>query len=268
MCDEEKTYTFIEAEIRAMRNCLTSKRIHIGMDEAHTVGLGQYYRRFGPTDRFEMLARHLNRIVPLCEKYDFHPMMWSDMFFRLGSQTGEYHDLEAKIPQHIIDQLPDVDLFYWDYDHTDEAFYDHMLSEHARMNPRTAFAGGIWTWSGFLPHVRRTRDTMEAGVRCCVKHKTRTVLGTTWGDDGNECNPFLSMNQMPIFSEYCWRGEACDHEIIAETGAFLTGLPDRTYEAFGLFYPGFEDRRLGKALIWGDLLYPLGATREELPVAI
>ena len=35
LCGEEKTYTFIEAMIRICRNCFRTKRIHIGMDEAH-----------------------------------------------------------------------------------------------------------------------------------------------------------------------------------------------------------------------------------------
>ena len=268
LCDDEETYKFIEAEIRAVRSYVRGKRIHIGMDEAHSVGLGQYFRKFGPTDRFELLSRHLNRVVDICKKYDFHPMMWSDMFFRLGSATGDYYDLDAKIPQSVIDRLPDVDLCYWDYYHDEEKWYDHMLSGHAQMSPNTAYAGGIWVWSGFLPHVNLTRESMECGVRCCVRHKTRTVLATTWGDDGNETSPFLALNQLPIISEYCWRGEDCAHETIAETGEFLTGLPDRAYNAFGLFYPDLRDRRVGKALIWCDLLYPLGPTAEELPSAI
>lgn len=268
LCDDEKTYAFIEAQVRAVRSYVKGKRLHIGMDEADSVGLGRYYRLNGYTDRFQLLSRHLNRIVEICNKYDFHPMMWSDMFFRLGSKTSEYYDLEAKIPQSVIDQLPDVDLVYWDYDHTEEKWYDHMLSGHAEMSPSTAFAGGIWTWSGFLPHVGRTRDTMEVGLRCCVRHGTKTVLATTWGDDGNESSPFLALNQLPIFSEYCWRGENCTHETIAKTGAFLTGLPDEAYNAFDLFYPDITDRRTGKALIWCDLLYPLGPREDELPAAL
>ena len=265
LCDAEETYDFIEAEIRAVRSYVRGKRVHIGMDEAHSVGLGEYFRRFGITDRFELLSRHLNRVVEICKKYDFHPMMWSDMFYRLGSKTGDYYDMDAKIPQSVIDNLPDVDLVYWDYYNTEEEWYEHMLTGHEQMSPNTAFAGGVWVWSGFLPHVDQTRKSMEVGLRCCVRHKTRTVLATTWGDDGNETSPFLVMNQLPLFSEFCWRGEACTHEIAAETGEFLTGLPDRAYNAFGLFYPESGGKHPGKALIWCDLLYPLGPTAEELP---
>ena len=268
LCDSEETYAFIEAQVKALRSCIRGKRLHIGLDEAHDVGLGRYLQLHGFTDRFELLSRHLDRVVAICKKYGFHPMMWSDMFYRLGSKTGDYYDLDADIPQTVIDNLPDVDLCYWDYYHTEKKWYEAMLTGHEKMSPNTVFAGGNWIWSGFLPQVQLTRATMEPALQCCMEHGTRTVVATSWGDDGNETSPFLSLNQMAIFSEYCWRGEACTHEIIAETGAFLTGLPDRAYNAFGLFYPDSTDRRTGKALIWCDLLYPLGPLPEELPGAI
>lgn len=64
------------------------------MDEAHGIGLGRYYEKHGPSDRFSLLTRHLNRVVNLCQELDLHPIMWSDMFYRLGSKINEllrYH---------------------------------------------------------------------------------------------------------------------------------------------------------------------------------
>ena len=264
LADEEETYKFIEAEIRAVRRCIRGKRLHIGMDEAHGVGLGRYYAKHGPTDRFPLLSRHLDRVVKICEKYGFEPMMWSDMFFRLGSKNNEYYDKESCIPQSVIDSLPDVGMVYWDYYHTDESWYEHMLTEHEKMSGNTIFAGGVWTWSGFLPQVELTWNSMEPGLRCCARHQVKTVIATMWGDDGQETNQFLALSQVPIFSEFCWRGDQCDREAVMATAEFLTGLPRRAYEAFGLFYPGDEDNRTGKALVYCDLLYPLGPRREEL----
>ena len=126
--------------------------------------------------------------------------MWSDMFFRLGSKTNDYYDIEIDIPQQVIDGMPPVDLCYWDYYHEDEAFYDHMLTQHARMGARTVFAGGIWTWSGFLPHVKKTEATMFPALRACARHGVDTVLATMWGDDGAETNVLLGSALLPIFS--------------------------------------------------------------------
>ena len=264
LCDDEKVDAFLEAEIRAMRQSVRGKRLHIGMDEAHGVGLGNYYLRHGAVDRFELLSRHLNKVVALCKKYGFEPMMWSDMFFRLGSRKNEYYDKEADIPQSVIDQLPDVGMVYWDYYHTDESWYEHMISQHEKMSPNTIFAGGVWTWSGFLPQVDYTYATMEPGLKVAADHKVRTVMATMWGDDGQECSHLLALSQLPIFSEFCWRPEQCDRALVKKTGAFLSGLPEEVYQAFSLFYPGPEDKRPGKQMIWCDLLYPLGPQGEAL----
>ncbi len=268
LIDEEETYEFIEAEIRALRSCLRTKRLHIGMDEAHGVGMGRYYDKHGPTDRFELLARHVRRVCEICEKYGFKPMMWSDMFFRLGSKTNEYYDKQADIPQSVIDSLPPVDMCYWDYYHTDEELYDHMLKEHARMGQNTIFAGGVWTWSGFLPQVDYTWETMEPGLRMCAKHKVKTVFATMWGDDGNETNHFLALSQVALFSEFCWRGDACTREDVCATGEFVSGLATEAYNAFSLFYPGAVDERPGKKLVYCDLLYPLGPKKEDVLSAL
>ena len=257
LIDEEKTYDLIEAQIRAMRACMKTKRIHIGMDEAHSVGLGQYLLKNGMTDRHALLCRHLEKVVSICEKHGFRPIMWSDMFFRLGSKTNEYYDLEADVPQHVIDSIPSVDLCYWDYYHEDEAFYDAMLTQHARMGEKTVFAGGVWTWSGFLPQVKKTEATMFPALAACARHKVDTVFATLWGDDGAETNVFLASSMLPIFSESCWQGYDCPKEEIILSGECLTGMPRQVLLALGEFYPSEQDVRTGKSLIWCDPLYPI-----------
>lgn len=253
----DKTYALIEAQIAALRSCFRTGRIHIGMDEAHGVGLGRYYQQHGPQDRHEILTRHLQRVTEICHANDFHPMMWSDMFFRLGSANGDYYDPQAHVPEEIIRQIPDVDMVYWDYYHMEEDFYLRQLSEHARMGSSTAFAGGVWTWSGFLPHVKRTEATMRPALAACAKRGVQTVLATMWGDDGAETNPFLALNQLPIFSENCWQGSGVSDEEIRLAGECLTGMEDRCFRAMGEFYPSERERCTGKGLIWCDLLYPL-----------
>ena len=268
MADEEETYRFIEAAVRSLRSCLRGKRLHIGMDEAHGVGLGRYLNKHGYTDRFELLRRHLDRVVAICEKYGFYPMMWSDMFFRLGSKTNEYYDLEADIPRSVIERLPKVGLVYWDYYHTDEIWYERMLTQHEKMGPDTVFAGGVWVWSGFLPYVSYTYDTMEPALRVCARHRVNTVMATLWGDDGQETVHSLGSGQLPIFSEMNWRPDEADRETVKATGEFLTGLNRNAYEAFGNFYSGGRGAYTGKTMIWCDLLYPVGLLGKDLENSI
>ena len=257
LIDDENTYDLIEAQVRAMRACMKTDRIHIGMDEAHGVGLGEYLLKHGQTDRFALLNRHLDRVVKICEKYGFKPIMWSDMFFRLGSKKNDYYDVETDIPQEVIDTLPPVDMCYWDYYHEDEAFYDHMLTQHARMGGRTVFAGGNWTWAGFLPHTKKTEATMLPALAACAKHGVDTVFATMWGDDGAETNAFLASSMLPIFSEACWLGHDCPRSEAVLAGECLTGLPREAVDAMAEFYPSEKDIRTGKGVIWCDPLYPL-----------
>ncbi len=255
LCDDEKAYDLIEAEVRTMREIFPSSRIHIGMDEAASVGLGRYYQLHGPVDRFGLLSRHLNRVVRICEKYGFRPMLWSDMFFRLGSASTDYYDPDAEIPERAIRALPDVDLCYWDYEHDSRAHFDRMLERHDRMDRPIVFAGGIHTWHGFLPNFRMTDATMVPALQACLAHGTQSVLATIWGDDGNETDLFLALSRLALFSEACWKGE-----IVAshwkKVGEWISGRPEPVHEAMAAFFPGPGDNRIGKALVWGDLLYP------------
>lgn len=263
LIDEPETYEFIEAEIRSVSSCVRTKRIHIGMDEAHGVGLGRYYDKHGPTDRFELLSRHVNRVSDICQKYGLEPMMWSDMFFRLGSKKNDYYDMEAVVPQSVIDTLPPIGMVYWDYYHTDEAFYDHMLTQHGRMGQRTIFGGGNWTWSGFLPQVKKTEATMYPALRACAKHKVDTVIATMWGDDGAETNTMLASSLLPIFSEACWQGADVDAQEAILAGECLTGVPREVVEAWGDLFPSEKDERPGKFLLYCDPLYPTVIFEED-----
>ena len=80
---EERTYTLIENMFKTCAECFTSRRINIGMDEAHMVGLGKYLDKHGFKNRLTLLSEHLRRVLSIAKKYGFRPMMWSDMFFRL-----------------------------------------------------------------------------------------------------------------------------------------------------------------------------------------
>ena len=115
LVDEPKTYEFIEKMMETASECYTTKQIHIGMDEAHMVGLGEYLKLHGYENRHEILLRHLQKVVEIAKKYGMKPMMWNDMFFRLASETGTYYDLNVRFPKDIREKVPDVSMVYWDY---------------------------------------------------------------------------------------------------------------------------------------------------------
>ena len=262
LIDSEETYRFLDAMLASLAACFTSRRIHIGMDEAHGVGLGRYLLEHGYSDRFELLTRHLNRVVELCSKYGFKPMMWSDMFFRLGSKTNEYVDLDNHIPDQVIASLPPVEQVYWDYYHTEEIVYDRMMAEHSRMG-RAVYAGGVWTWAGFLPDREKTLRTMIPGLRVAARRNTDTVFATLWGDDGAETDYLMAVDRFTLFSEACWTGGDFDPEECELAAECLTGMPRELRSAWDCFYADTWNASTGKALLWSDPLYSYGISEER-----
>ena len=269
MVGEEQVYDLIRAEIRTMRECFRDNVIHVGMDEAHGIGLGRWAQKNGlPEDRFALLNSHLAKVADICREYGFRPMMWSDMYFRLGSAKNDYYDPDAVIPPSVAEGIPDVELCYWDYYHNDRDFYARMLRKHRMLNRPVAFAGGIWTWSGFLPQVRLTEETLLPALRACAEDRTQTVFATMWGDNGAETDYFLADGLLPMLSEVCWQGPEAPRGEMTLSAECLTGLPWSAVEAMGEFYADSGFRYSGKAMIWCDVLFPMLEEIYEKPAEI
>lgn len=203
LIDEERTYEFIEAMIKTVRRCFTSNKIHIGMDEAHGVGLGAYFNKHGLQDRFTILTRHLKRVMDLCKEYSFEPMMWSDMFFRLGTKDGGYYSFEAEMPDNIADMIPEgISQVYWDYYNNSENVYNVMIREHNRMECPVIFAGGVWTWNGPSVNLRQSFESTIPALKVCKEKGITHVFATLWGDGGAECDVLQSLYGLQYYAEY------------------------------------------------------------------
>lgn len=229
LADEERTYSLIEHMFASLAKCFTSRRVNIGMDEAHMIGLGRYLDRNGYVNRVDLLLRHLNRVLAIAEKYGFHCMMWSDMFFRLTG-GGEYETSGRDIPPEIASKIPEnLDLIYWDYGGADEAHYRAVIKAHQKMNRNIVFAGGSWTWSGFVPDNALAIQASEAAMRACLSEGIEEVFITCWKDDGAECSLFGALPTLACVSEFAKgnfnRGE------IAKKFKEITGMDWGDFEA-------------------------------------
>ena len=99
LVDEDATYELIEKMIAQFAECYGSRRIHIGMDEAHDLGRGRFLDLNGYERAYDLFNRHLTRVVEICNRHGLKPMLWSDMYFRMGSKTGAYYDTESVVPR-------------------------------------------------------------------------------------------------------------------------------------------------------------------------
>ncbi|MBQ9132234.1 MAG: beta-N-acetylhexosaminidase [Clostridia bacterium] len=189
MVGEERTYELIENMFRSLRACYTTKYIHIGMDEAHHLGLGKYLDKHGFTNRFDIIYNHLKKVIDLAKKYDFTPIMWSDMFFRLANKGTYYVDDLSIITDEVVNACPEgVELVYWDYYSDEKQHFDNMFDAHAKFKGETWFGGGVWTWSGFAPNNLWTLDSMTPAMESCRERNVDNIFMTMWGDNGAECS--------------------------------------------------------------------------------
>jgi hypothetical protein len=186
---EERTYDLIGKMLDAMAGYLQSRRIHIGMDEAWGLGRGRYLDRFGFRRQSEVFTAHLNRVVRLCRDRGLAPMIWSDMFFVLGSRTGDCFDPQPEVPPDLVGAIPrELQLVYWDYYHPGKDFYLNRIAQHRQLGFEPVMASGIWTWKQLWYNRRETEANAGACIDACRAANLGEVFFTLWGDDGAYCD--------------------------------------------------------------------------------
>ena len=253
---EERTYQLIENMFKTLRECFSSEYIHIGMDEAHMLGLGKYLDKHGKQEsRFEILRKHLDKVLAIAQKYGFKPMMWSDMFFRLDN-GGEYYGENLVLSNEVKASVPkDVELVYWDYYHDKKPFYASMIRSHKELSDKIWFAGGAWCWMGFASGNVYTMDTMVPAMQACREEGVQNVFITLWGDDGKECSYYSLLPSLYALKRI-YDGEENMEKIKSEFKA-LTG---EDYDnMFALDIPNFVGgnqsiiRNVSKTMLYNDL---------------
>jgi hexosaminidase len=260
----EKTYNFIEQMIVSASSPLRSNRIHIGMDEAHGLGRGQFLDLYGKEERFKLMTRHLKELVKITSKHNLKPMVWSDMYFRVWSETDAYYDLDINIPQEVLKDVPnDVQLVYWDYYNEEEDFYKVYIEKHSSFGRPPIFAGGIWTWHGPTIHYEKTFQTTNAALKMCKQKNVQEVFATLWGDDGAESNYFLGLLGMQLFAEHGY-AEKVEPEKLRRRFEFCTGANYDAFITMGKLdmHPAADWSKLipdnpTKFLLWQDILIGL-----------
>lgn len=222
LTDDERTYELIDRMFATLSKCFASRKIHIGMDEAHMLGRGRHLDIHGYETVNDIMRRHLDRIREIAKKYDYELMIWSDMYFRHWND-GRYDIPRCEIPQSVKDSFcEDVIPVYWDYYKTNEDNYSAMLENHKQLSDKTWFAGGAWSWSGMIPFNRFTLESMKPALDACIKQGVRNVVLTMWGDDGAECSHFSQLPSLFYLAEYA-KGNR-DEEAIKAKFECLTGI--------------------------------------------
>lgn len=206
LCDCEATYILIDDMFAQLARTFTSRLVHIGMDEAHAIGLGSHLEKYGYENRTSIFLRHLKRVIKIAEKYGFSCQMWSDMFFRLA-YGGDYYNPEIGKNDINVEVPAGVELVYWDYYHIEESHYDKMIDSHKKLGSPICFAGGAWKWVGFSPLNEFSLIAGKAALDSCIKKEISDIILTTWGDNGGESSIFSVLPSIIYYGERRYNGQ-------------------------------------------------------------
>lgn len=220
---KDETYQLIEEMLATVSRCYTTKRVHIGLDEATDISHGKILKDRGYINSTELMSEHINRVCEICEKYSIKPMIWSDMFFKTGHLGGDY-DTTSYIPEDLPRKLPqNLEMVYWDYCYEEPKRAEELLNLHKeKIQRKTAFAGGIWTWSRIFPSYSKTFDTARGQLEACKKFGVDTVFVTTWN---SPCAPWDTYAVLPGFQMWAEQlyNEKVTDECLSEMFEICTG---------------------------------------------
>lgn len=261
LAEDPKTYELVEKMLTTWKNNVRSRRIHLGMDEAHGVGSGKYKELHGEKSKFDIINKHLAKVADICKKLDLEPMIWSDMYFRIGSKKNDYYDKESVIPASVGKKIPkNVELVYWDYYHEDKDFYNEWIKRHRDLAGEPLMGSGVWTWNKFWYDHYYTTQTVVPCIEACRESKVKDVFFTMWGDDGGFCDFDSAFAGLAFSSELACTGVACDKALNSKYKVLFDGSSyDDVITLADSMWINFP------SMIWDDplMLMYLGASMER-----
>lgn len=216
----EETYKLIDAMFRTIKECYTSRRIHLGMDETFDLGTGNYLETYGYKPRDDIYLEHVEKVRNLALKHGIEPMIWSDMFFRhAGKNIKPYEDYHTDVTftPEIIEKIPKgVQPVFWDYYHDSQDWYDTNIKKHqAIFTDEMIFAGGVWIWTGHCPLYSISFNSSIAALNACKENNVKNVMATAWLN-GPEGSHVMALAGIAWFASFDYNG-GYDLDHIKET---------------------------------------------------
>lgn len=252
---EPKTYELVGKMLDMIGDCFRTRRIHVGMDEAWHLGRGKYLDRHGGRRKFDIFNEHLSRVVAMSCDRGLKPMIWSDMYFTMGSPTHQYHDPKSIIPAAIAASIPkEVQLVYWDYNHKNKAFYTDWIGRHRAMGFEPLMASGIWTWGQFWYNRKITEETVGPCIEACRETGVKEIFFTMWGDDGGYCDYDSSLAGLAWAAERAFVKRPDERQLARRFRAVCDG----DYRAV-LLAAGITEPIDTPAILWDDPIIGLFA---------
>lgn len=198
---EEKTYELIDKMIKETSITFRSKKINVGMDESFLSGKGEYLKRHDYKKPDEIFLEHLCRVSEILKKYDREGMMWGDMFYR-NMNNGEYYSKKPIVSEKTKKLIPsNINIIYWDYYTMDKDMVSAMAQSALSLDKYAYFAGGVWSWVGFMPRCDFAIKQSKVAVPACKEAGIKNFITTAWGDNGAECSKLAFLPSLFYFAK-------------------------------------------------------------------
>ena len=85
-------------------------------------------------------------------------------------------EINKKIPSGM-------EINYWDYYHTDAAFYEEWIDRHRTMlHKEPMLHGGVWTWNHFWAQLPFSFAATDAMMAACRSRNIRGNFCCLWND--------------------------------------------------------------------------------------
>ena len=258
LAGDRRVYTLIENIFSTLAECFTSRRAHIGMDEASLLGCGAYRNTHGVRPKFEIFTEHLAAVARIAEKYGFTVMMWSDMFWKIAKE--ECRDSSKglpDIPPRVVAAVPpSVSLVHWEYDSYRHDEYDWRFAVHKPFSDVWG-AAASYKQMGFLPQNAYSFAEFELFFPACKQNGLRRVINCFWADDGAEASLFSALPGLVRFASLS-RGDgvsATEKEFFALTGYRLSDFMKVEYPNTGCG-KYTDDANPTKIALYNDVFCP------------
>lgn len=227
---KEEVYQFIEELLRSVKASYSTRRVHLGMDEAAALGLGNYLTQNGYKKSSQLIKEHSSRVFEICKKLELEPMIWSDMY--ITANTGSsYYDTEAiRNTSQWVKPDDGLGLVYWDYYNDDESIYHTLLNAHEKLSDNIIFAGGSWIWNGIAPNYSRTFKCTLTGLKACREHHLKEVFCTGWMDNGSETPVDAVYPGLVLFAHMGFHEEVNKTELAEDFAITVNGRLEDFYQ--------------------------------------
>ena len=179
--ESDKTYELVEEMIANASAPFRTKRIHIGCDETHGLGMGTSFKKHGYRSPLKLLVEHVNRAAEICKKYGLKPMIAGDMYIAFSSDRYCNYDTEAVISDEVKAIVnKEVDYVFWHYGQL-PGCEEALIDKYVELNGRAPlFLGGVRIYHNPLTDNIFSTLATQTSLPACKAKGVKAAINSIW----------------------------------------------------------------------------------------